>query len=109
MRRLFTASALLMIINVTPGEARPYPYCAITAVSGGIPECMYVTLQQCMAYINGLGGDCVQNPAILDGRGPGMRNGPPQDTGWQGGGWQDDNGRPNKRRRQNRPDSPEGR
>jgi Protein of unknown function (DUF3551) len=100
MRRLLTASALLMVFNVTPGEARPYPYCARTRATGGNPDCMYVTLQQCMAYINGLGGDCIQNPAVLFGQGPGLRNGPPQDLGWQGNsGWQNDGSNNGRRKK----------
>jgi hypothetical protein len=100
MRRLLTASALVMLLGATPGEARPYPYCARTPMNGGNPECMYVTLQQCMAYISGLGGDCIQNPAAMYRQDPGMRSGPPADAGWQGGGWQDDNWNNTRRRRQ---------
>jgi hypothetical protein len=96
MRKVLTASALLVLLGATPGEARPYPYCARTPMNGGNPECMYVTLQQCMAFINGIGGDCIQNPAaVAYGQGRGSRNGPPQGQSWQGGnGW--NNGQNNR-------------
>ena len=100
MRRLLAASALLLVLSVTPGLARPYPWCATSRATGGAPDCIYVTLSQCQAAINGVGGDCSQNPAVLFGQGPSSRKGHPPDTGWQRGGWQDDgsnNGRLEKR------------
>jgi hypothetical protein len=90
MRRLI-ASIFLIILGATPGLAKPYPWCARSALNGGNLDCMYVTLGQCQATINGLGGDCVQNPAALYAQPP-RRNGPPPDAGWQGGGWQGQGG-----------------
>jgi hypothetical protein len=86
MRRLLTASALLILLGATPGMARPYPWCARTPLNGGSLECRYVTLQQCQATVYGLGGDCLQNPVIAFSQRPG----PSPDPGWQGAAWPDD-------------------
>jgi uncharacterized protein DUF3551 len=38
-----------------------YPWCAIYYKSGGTPRCNFVTREQCMASVSGIGGLCVQN------------------------------------------------
>lgn len=48
--------------GVRPSEARPwYPWCAQYADRSGITECAFVTFQQCLATVSGIGGSCVQN------------------------------------------------
>jgi hypothetical protein len=92
MRRLLVAAAsvFLMTLSATPGMAKPYPWCARSLMNGGSVECRYITLAACQATVNGLGGDCVQNPVILFNQQQGSRrNKPPKDAGWQGGGWDD--------------------
>ncbi|MGE5534311.1 MAG: DUF3551 domain-containing protein [Acidobacteriota bacterium] len=50
-----------------------YPWCALesTQGGGGATNCGFVTYQQCMATISGIGGYCYQNPAY-----PGRGNRP---------------------------------
>jgi hypothetical protein len=96
--RKFIAIVFLMIVGTTPVMAKPYPWCSRTGQNGGSLDCMYVTLGQCQAFINGVGGDCIQNPAALYVQPPRIKNGPPPDAGWQGGGWQDDGSNPRHKR-----------
>lgn len=47
--------------TVTPARADvEYPYCGYGREGSG--GCMYATLEQCRAFINGAGGDCYPNP-----------------------------------------------
>jgi hypothetical protein len=61
---LFLIAAALLGETQT-GDAQsfyPYPWCAISggAASGGAVSCYYKTLQQCMATLSGIGGNCVE-------------------------------------------------
>ncbi len=104
MRKLLAASTLLLAIGATPTMARDYPWCAKTPDNGGNPQCNFSTFQQCLATINGLGGDCIQNPAMGYGQGYGQgydqgagprkrtarkRYPGAQDNGWNNNGWDD--------------------
>lgn len=102
MRKLLAASALLLAIGAAPATARDYPWCSKTPDTGGFPQCSFMTFEQCVATVSGLGGDCVQNPAIgygqgygqgYDqggqgyGRGAGSKKHRGRDADWQNGGW----------------------
>jgi hypothetical protein len=40
----------------------PYPWCAVYGGrSGGASNCGFLTLQQCMATVSGIGGSCQPN------------------------------------------------
>jgi uncharacterized protein DUF3551 len=101
MRKLLAASTLLLAIGAPPATARDYPWCAKIPDNGGFPQCSFTTFEQCVATINGLGGDCVQNPAMGYGQGYDQGAGPRkraarkkrypgvQDNGWNNNGWDD--------------------
>jgi hypothetical protein len=93
MRRLLSASALLLAISATPSMARDYPWCARTFGNGGNPQCMFTSFRQCQATVSGQGGDCIQNPGMMvydEDRGPRNRRsrdyGGRDDDGWNNGG-----------------------
>ena len=68
--------ALLMLIgliaSMAPSSARAdqYKWCANMGGGndGGMMNCYFVTLQQCQAYVNGVGGFCMPSP--FDGNRP---------------------------------------
>jgi hypothetical protein len=64
MRRLFMASALLMVLSATPGVAEDYPWCVIEPAHGPSPECNFTSLEQCRGSSAGAGGgaNCSRNP-----------------------------------------------
>ncbi len=46
-----------------PAKAQDYPWCAYNNyLHGGATNCGFVTYQQCMAAISGVGGSCGPNP-----------------------------------------------
>jgi hypothetical protein len=68
MCRNFLISAFLAILTsitvATVSHADPYRWCAEYSgggESGGGTNCGFVTLQQCMATVSGIGGFCTQN------------------------------------------------
>jgi hypothetical protein len=101
MRSLLAATALLVLMGATPSLARDYPVCQRSIVSGFNPSCSFDTMQQCMATVSGIGGDCIRNPAFAYGRGPSYGQGPQprlrgkaaraaarqQEREWDNGGW----------------------
>lgn len=46
-----------------PAQAQNYPWCAYYAMGddGGGTNCGFVTYEQCMTTLSGMGGFCVQN------------------------------------------------
>lgn len=47
-------------------EPSPYPWCAyISAPQGGWNQCGFVTFEQCLATISGVGGRCFENPSYV--------------------------------------------
>ncbi|MDB5504017.1 MAG: hypothetical protein JWR89_3919 [Tardiphaga sp.] len=54
--------ASLALSGVTPVHAVDYPWCALGSSIGR--QCSYTTPQQCQAAISGVGGSCMQNPAM---------------------------------------------
>jgi hypothetical protein len=103
MRSLLAATALLAVMGATPSQARDYPVCQRSVVSGFNPSCTFDTFQQCQATISGIGGDCVRNPAFAYGRAPAYGDAQPrlrgraaraaaarqaaQEQSWDNGGW----------------------
>jgi hypothetical protein len=57
-------TGLVALTAGAPAKAEiEYPYCT----SGGWStdgNCSFSTLQQCQAYVQGVGGSCVQNPRV---------------------------------------------
>jgi hypothetical protein len=49
--------------SVTPAAAAApvYPWCSRNAATGG--DCSFETFQQCLDYLNGVGGGCTDNPS----------------------------------------------
>jgi hypothetical protein len=45
-----------------PAEAQSYPWCAYYSKEGSATNCGFVTLEQCLATVNGIGGSCGANP-----------------------------------------------
>ena len=104
MRSLLAATALLAVMGATPSLARDYPVCQRSVVSGFNPSCTFDSFQQCQATVSGIGGDCIQNPAMAYGRAPAYGSAPQprlrgkaaraaaarqaaQEESWDNGGW----------------------
>jgi hypothetical protein len=64
MRNLLLGTAALAfagLASATSARAEiEYPYCAYGREGSG--GCMYATIEQCRAFINGAGGACYNNP-----------------------------------------------
>ena len=66
MRNLPLSAIVLILVGfvlltiIGSAEATVYPYCASGVQLGG--TCSYSTLEQCRAYVNGVGGYCSHNP-----------------------------------------------
>jgi hypothetical protein len=61
------ALALLPIAGSQPSEARdPHPYCfqGGRGTTGGMPYCIYDTMEQCLASVAGGEGICSVNPEL---------------------------------------------
>lgn len=55
-----SAAAFSLAAQATPAQAREYPWCARYDV--WTMNCGFVTFQQCLATISGVGGLCTPNP-----------------------------------------------
>jgi Protein of unknown function (DUF3551) len=61
-----TAAAIIaaaVLGAAAPAQAQNYPWCAYYAMGddGGGTNCGFVSFEQCMATLSGMGGFCVQN------------------------------------------------
>jgi len=62
-----TLLAGVSLVAALIGDVRPsaahawFPWCAQYHDRSGITECSFVTFQQCLATVRGIGGSCVQN------------------------------------------------
>jgi Protein of unknown function (DUF3551) len=67
MRRTFFISGVLAILTLggtSASYADPYRWCAEYSgggLGGGGTNCGFVTWEQCMATVSGIGGFCVEN------------------------------------------------
>ena len=52
---------LLLVCHAEPASAQNYPWCAQLSVRGGARNCGFVSWEQCMATVRGIGGFCEQN------------------------------------------------
>ncbi|MCX7319406.1 MAG: DUF3551 domain-containing protein [Hyphomicrobiales bacterium] len=97
MRAILTATALLVAagglssIGATSAEAREYPWCSRTSVSGFNPSCDFTSYAQCMATVSGQRGSCMRNPYVTFNeqreprrKGRQMRE---QHNDWNNNGW----------------------
>ena len=57
------AILLGMPLAATPAAAREYPWCA--RYDWSTTNCGFVSFQQCLATISGIGGRCEQNPRFV--------------------------------------------
>jgi Protein of unknown function (DUF3551) len=56
------ASTALLVHAPSPARAIEYPWCAVLGgTMDGARNCGFVSFQQCLGYIQGLGGFCEQN------------------------------------------------
>jgi hypothetical protein len=55
------AGVIVAVTPATPARAIDFPYCTIGGWSTD-HTCSFYTLEQCQAFILGLGGSCVPNP-----------------------------------------------
>ena len=53
-------AALVLLAGTAPGQAREYPWCA--RYDWTTRNCGFVSFQQCLATISGIGGRCEPNP-----------------------------------------------
>lgn len=58
------AIGALSSFNVTPAEARDYPYCAQGRGFGYPGDCSYATYEQCQASASGRNLSCNVNPRV---------------------------------------------
>jgi hypothetical protein len=72
MTKLPLIAASITIAAIVAGGALPasadteYPWCAQYRNAIGATNCGFVTYQQCLATISGIGGMCYRNPAYPD-------------------------------------------
>jgi hypothetical protein len=68
---LITVSTLTAaILFGTPAEAQNYPWCAQYSGGAGGMNCGFVSFQQCLADVSGIGGFCIQNSTYQPSPGP---------------------------------------
>jgi len=64
MRTSFAAAFLVLVfpvLHVDEAAAQNYPWCAQYGIRGGARNCGFVSFEQCMATVRGIGGYCEQN------------------------------------------------
>lgn len=65
--RILPISAALMaglaVLSAQPAQAREYPWCA--RYDWTTYNCGFVSFQQCLATISGIGGRCEPNPRYV--------------------------------------------
>lgn len=66
----FAVLVAMMAASLAPADAQrqpPRPWCLLAGPDGpggGLPDCSYHTLAQCMAAIGGGADGCIDNPAL---------------------------------------------
>jgi len=64
MRTLLAAALTalpLLLVATDIAQAQNYPWCAQYTTRGGARNCGFVSWQQCMATVSGVGGFCERN------------------------------------------------
>jgi hypothetical protein len=73
---LFMSAALLGITGIgTQAHAQNYPWCAYYGGGdmGGGTNCGFISFDQCMATVSGIGGYCARNTQYVPPPGPRSR------------------------------------
>lgn len=75
----FAVFTIILPANIETAEAQssPRPWCMQAGQGGpggGVPDCSYYTLQQCLASVGGGTDGCFQNPALAWDRIEGKRS-----------------------------------
>jgi hypothetical protein len=52
-----------LVMGANASDAQTYPWCAVYHDKFGAWNCGFVTFEQCLATVRGIGGMCSQNPA----------------------------------------------
>ncbi len=61
-RPLLMLVLLAGMASASPAQAQNYPWCAqYSGDMGGAMNCGFVSFDQCMATVRGMGGFCIQN------------------------------------------------
>jgi hypothetical protein len=63
MRIILFALVMATAASLGPAQAREYPWCA--RYDWTTRNCGFVSLQQCLATISGIGGRCEPNPLYV--------------------------------------------
>jgi hypothetical protein len=91
MRVVVIGLATLMTVmsaSIGPASAEPRPWCLQAGrggPGGGLLDCTYHTLQQCLGSVGGGTDSCTRNPALLWDQREGKRTRqPPQGRGGSG-------------------------
>jgi hypothetical protein len=63
MRFLLLATGLVAgsAATLSPAQAQNYPWCAVLNMGDAAYNCGFVTVQQCMDSLRGIGGFCTRN------------------------------------------------
>ena len=76
LKRVFPLVAGVVVFAACPAahaqSPYDYPWCAIYQDRSGAQACYYVSREQCMATMRGIGGTCIQSP-YYRGEHPGAR------------------------------------
>ena len=51
----------ISVLSGTDASAQYYPWCSLYSDRGGTSNCGFVTFEQCMANVRGIGGLCQRN------------------------------------------------
>lgn len=71
LSRLLLGVVVAVIGAAGSAKAQDYPWCAYyNSFHGGATNCGFVTYQQCVATIRGVGGSCGPNPRYQGPPGP---------------------------------------
>jgi len=70
VRLIWTMASVGILVASTapPAPARDYPWCQRESGVGGGISCRFATQEQCQAAASGVGGGCLQNPAMAAGQ-----------------------------------------
>ncbi len=57
-------------------KAQSYPWCAVLSMGDAAYNCGFVSREQCMASLSGIGGFCERNPQYVSPASAGLRSAP---------------------------------